>query len=319
MSCKIIKIVYVLTSNCNDIFADMNLISLWSLRQSNPDAHVSIIVDTLTMQNLVSKRHPILKESCEFIEINSSHESPAFRNRSIKTQIRKYIDGAFLYLDADTIICKNLSLLFNIKSLVAGVPNYNGKGDCSEIPSNEKEILQEMNWEVCPDHYTNGGVLFMADHPDVHDFCSIWHKRWTERLQKTGMYFDQPALNQALHESCVDFSWLPHKYNAQVSARPCTAANAAIWHIYSSRKSKQPKNVLNDLIQKKRQGITVSQISLADVCSKKHPWIINNLIDKHAVSKIQSSCGLVKFYSWEWLWLCGKYFQATKAAFRSIF
>lgn len=312
------RIVYVLTSDCNDIFADMNLISLWSLRQSNPDAHISIIVDTLTMKNLVSKHHPILKESCDFIEISSSYDTPAFRNRYMKTQIRRYIDGSFLYLDADTITCKDLKSVFDIKSLVAGVPNHNGKGNCSEIPYTEKELLKKMGWEVCPYYYVNGGVLFMADHPDVHDFCSIWHKKWSESSQKTGMFNDQPALNQALYESSVEFSWLSHQYNAQVHARPCTAANAAIWHIYSSGKYGQPNNVLNDLIQKKRQGINVSQISLTDVCSKKHPWIVKNPIDQYAISKIQNSFGVVRFYNWEWLWLCGKHFDATKAAFRSI-
>ncbi len=301
------KIVYVLTSNSRDIYADMNLVSLWSLQYSNPDCNVVIAMDSMTMKCLSESNHLILKENCEFVVVDVDNEINVFRNRYIKTQIRNYISGNFLYLDADTLIRDDLKPIFQTQTPIAGVPNHNGTGSPSEIPYNELKIINEMNWGNHVSFYLNGGVLFFADQQGVYKFCDIWHQRWLESSHKTSKYNDQPALNQALHKSGINYSLLPHRFNSQVHARPCKAFNAAIWHFYLSEPHNSPKNILSHCINILSSNKSNVKYTLEIMLSNNHPWICRNYLDKKAVENMTSSTSILDGDRWERLWLTRSY------------
>ena len=55
------KLVYVLTCAPEATYIEQALISIWSARYHNPDAHIVLLVDDLTNQLLVGKRAEVLE------------------------------------------------------------------------------------------------------------------------------------------------------------------------------------------------------------------------------------------------------------------
>lgn len=285
----------------------MHLVSLWSLLESNPGRSVIVLVDSVSSERLGKCAHPILSSEAEIRVIPCEEAPGGWRNRFVKTQVRKHVAGPLLYLDGDTLVRGDLAQVFRVDAMVAGVPNHNGLGTAAEIPAGERDILARNGWALDLPVYANGGVLFMNDCPETQAFCALWHKCWRESAETTGAHYDQPALNQALHESGVTFSWLDHRYNAQVHARPGTAQNAVIWHVYRSEVHPNPPTVLDHLLalqQSKRNDI---QASVAAACRLPHPWITRNPLDRTAVRSMMADTRILDGDRWERLWLTRKY------------
>jgi predicted glycosyltransferase involved in capsule biosynthesis len=68
---KPIQVAYVLTSNGKDVYADMNLISLRSLRYTNPNTKIILVCDLDTVQSLENYNHPILQEANQIISVKT--------------------------------------------------------------------------------------------------------------------------------------------------------------------------------------------------------------------------------------------------------
>jgi hypothetical protein len=301
-----IQVAYVLTSSGEDIYADMNLISLRSLRYSNPQTRVVLVCDSQTVQALELYKHKILEEADEVVSVNSSSQSASFRNRFVKTSLRQHLTGSFLYLDGDTLIRDDLSQIFLTNAFLAGVPNHNGSGSHQEIPGTELEVFEKFNWSS-PSHYVNGGVLYFSDQPDTYIFCNLWHEKWLECSTQTGKHFDQPSLNSAIKDSEISFTWLDHRFNAQVHARPHTAWGAAIWHIYFSGHHATPKTVLEKALEKSKHKYLISAVEVARFCQRPHPWLVSNPLDWLAISSMKSDQNIFNGDRWERLWLADKY------------
>ena len=316
-------VVYVLTSDGHDGYADMNLVSLWSLLESNPGRRVVVLVDSISSERLGNCAHPILSSEAEIRVIFCEEGPGGWRNRFVKTQVRKHVAGPLLYLDGDTLVRDDLADVFRVDAMVAGVPNHNGLGTAAEIPAGERDILARNGWALDLPAYANGGVLFMADYPETHAFCALWHKRWRESAETTGQHYDQPALNQALHESGVAFAWLDHRYNAQVHARPRTASDAAVWHVYRSEVHPNPPTVLDHLLALQKSERDDVRAAVAAACRSPHPWITRNPLDRAAVRSMTADSRILDGDRWERLWLARRYWRlasrvrvAVKSALR---
>lgn len=303
-------ICYVLTSDGTDSYADMNLVSAWSVRWSNPQVRIVVLSDTATQEALEARRHPILTEVDEFQSVEVPSASPKFKNRYIKTSLRRRIEGPFLFLDGDTLVRGSLTPIFETKASLAGVPNHSGTGVPSEIPKTERSIFKELGWTLPPNYYVNGGVLYFSDRSDAYKFCDLWHGRWIESSRKTRRHFDQVALNKAVNDSGVDFAWINHRFNAQVHARPSHAWGAVIWHIYLSGHHASPKTVLDVCLDRMRNGRPVDRSFVAKMCQREHPWLTNNPIDRIAVNGFRRHEEILNGSGWEHLWLADEHLQA---------
>jgi len=302
------QIAYVLTSNGKDIHADMNLISLRTLRYSNPDAKIVLVCDHETVQSLEKYNHIILKEADEIISVHTPSQPASFRNRFVKTSLRQHLSGSFLYLDADTVIRGNLAQIFNTQSSFAAAPNHSGSGHPNEMPTDEIENFNLLGWDL-PKYYVNGGVLFFADAPDTFNFCRIWHKKWLASAEKRGSFRDQPSLNSAIADSGVSFSWLPHRFNAQVDVRPIYVQDAVLWHLYSSNGGIAMKTVFDQYIDRLQKGENITSRQIEYLSNRQHPWQINNLVDWLCVIRLFSYKRFLEVNSLERLWMSRNYKQ----------
>jgi len=97
-------VAYVITSAGRDVFADMALVSILSMRISNPGLGIFVLCDEKSALTLSANKHRRLDVCDEFIAVPTPDGEPAFRHRWIKTQLCRYVDGNVLYIDAGTLV-----------------------------------------------------------------------------------------------------------------------------------------------------------------------------------------------------------------------
>ena len=107
-------ILYVLTSSENDLYLEELWVSLFSLHYFNKEVTVKVLSDEST-----AKRIKARPELCAMIDdlypVDVPQDYPAKeRSRFIKTNIRNLVEGDFLFIDTDTVICAPLDEVDNL-------------------------------------------------------------------------------------------------------------------------------------------------------------------------------------------------------------
>ncbi len=230
-----INVVYVLTTDGRDAFSDMAIVSILSVRLSNPTARIHILSDAESAAALTSSRHRLLEACDVFTGVETPAGPPEFRNRWIKTQADQFVDGDFLMLDADTLVARDVAAAWSDITDIGAVANHNAPDTANQIWSEDLEFTRLMGWGTKFPWYANGGVLFFRRTPGVRDFFQRWHKLWKCGAD-AGRLRDQPALNAALRESPVHVQQLPTVMNCQMNTGfSRTPVSTAIWHFYGSQ------------------------------------------------------------------------------------
>lgn len=110
-----------------------------------------------------------------------------------------------LYLDADTLVCDDVSDMFSILErvdLALAQDFIRGRGN--------REVYERNNISL-PTCFTefNSGVMVYNDTPEVHQLFESWKSIFMDMQANV----NQPALRKALYQSDVDFLTLPPEYN----------------------------------------------------------------------------------------------------------
>ncbi len=187
------SIAYTLISDETDFYYEQALISVYSLRLHNPNAIVHIIVDKDTFNTLSGKRKEIYKYVTSIISIDVPTEyNKMQRSRYLKTNLRKFIKGDYLFIDCDTLICKSLEDIDKFEGNIGLVADLNGELLLKDINTIDKcKKAGFKNMENQP--YYNSGIMLVKDTPLSHQFYHEWNKNWLISMQN-GVPFDQPAL-----------------------------------------------------------------------------------------------------------------------------
>lgn len=207
------KLVYVVTSSDKDIYLEQFFVSSYSAKYYMPDCYIILLTDVETEKSFSEKRKQELQYADEIISINldAKKNTAQKRSRLLKTNVRNYVKGDFLFIDCDTIIAKPLYEIDNCEyemaacwdshSLFKNNPYRNlCITDCKKINFNvEKE-----------DIYFNSGVIYCKDTENTHNFYERWNKNYIEGSSKVKM--DQPSfaktnfeLNHFIHK--LDDVW----------------------------------------------------------------------------------------------------------------
>jgi hypothetical protein len=231
-----IKYLYVLASDDSDYYLEQTLMSITSLKMYTPNAFVSLLIDDVTEKALVGKRRNILEfiNEVKIIKIDSQFNKKA-RSRWLKTSMRQHIEGDFLYIDGDTIICEDLKEVENFDINLGAVL------DC-HVPLNDhrrKKYVQDgekllgLSVSSKTDKYFNGGILFCRDIPICYSFFKEWHLLWLRGYLKNDI--DQPSLNQVN----IDFNDMIKEINGIWNCQILVGgmaflANAKIIHYFAT-------------------------------------------------------------------------------------
>lgn len=226
------QIVYVLVSSEKDVFLEELWVSVWSLRQYEPDVTVNVIVDELTAKRVKANVELMALITNVVVADVPENYTPKERSREIKTRIRELIKGDFFYIDTDTVICKPLSDIDNCEYDVAGIPDSNVLLKDNPFAGGMIGWVKEIfgsDVSNC-EYLINGGVIYAKDNDVAHELFRRWNKNWTYSCFEKGNSQDQPALWQSDHEMGNVIKLLPDIYNSQVAMSLQYFADAAIVH-----------------------------------------------------------------------------------------
>lgn len=229
------KIVFVLTSNCLDLYTTMTRVAIASLKLTNKNIFIILVCDEETINSLLKHKEPILLEIDELIKIKTPNYDNFFRNRYIKTNIQNIINDKFLFLDSDIFITRNIENIFKLNGDIAMAKNHSQDIIKNQIPKNNKQILKTMKWDTLKNIYFNGGVILFNNTEESKIFCNNWHNNWLQSYNITNSYKDTPALNHASNKMNIEISILENIYNYQMKFSKnnidyLEINNIAIWH-----------------------------------------------------------------------------------------
>ncbi len=211
-----IKIVYVMTGTEKPEYLNMLRISVASARLQMPSVDIEIVTDVDTGEYILSN-HIFDKD---VVTINSEKTPDGFttveKSRFLKTNLRQLVEGDFLYIDSDTIVCADFSEIKPEASvslvLDEHVPLYMQENSGSRILSGAEKV--GISLEGCTRYY-NGGVFLVKDDETAHEFFRRWYEKW-ESTRKPGMHQDQFSLNSVNMEmDCINE--LDGTWNCQVT------------------------------------------------------------------------------------------------------
>ena len=228
------QIVYTLISSRKDYFLEELWVSLYSLRLFHPEVVIKVLVDEPT--KLYMECFPKLCDMItEIVVVPVPEEYNAKqRSRVIKTTVRNVIDGTYLFIDTDTVVCKPLDGIDTLACDIAAVPD--GHLPLSELMFSPTESIKNIFGVDISDseYWFNSGVMYVADNENARAFYRSWNKNWAYSCFQKQQSQDQPALSVTNKEFGGLISKLDDKYNAQVAMSLKYFADAAIvhwWHM----------------------------------------------------------------------------------------
>lgn len=233
------KLVYVLTCAPEATYIEQALMSVWSARHWNPDAHIVLITDNLTDKLLIGKRAEILNYISEKIVVPFEDDSLSmmYRSRFIKTSVRQLIDGNFLFIDSDTIVCKSLADVDDFACEVGAVyeshlPIRDWHPGLLAAASKACAVI-DVDLPHEPEYFSSG-VLFVKDVDISYRLYDGWHHFWLESVAK-GSGIDQPSLAKASRDLGYVIKRIPDSYNCILFTEPQHTREAHILHIAAFR------------------------------------------------------------------------------------
>lgn len=212
------QIVYVVISSEEDLFLEELWASLFSLRIYHPKDTVKVLVDAPTAKRIHER--PALDEMItEVVTVEvPEHYSQMARSRVIKTTIRNIIDGPFLFIDTDTIICHTLEEVDNLNCDIAAVPDVHTT--LKQDPFGESKVnLLKNSFDIDitdAEYYFNSGVMYVADNELTHIFYKHWYDNWQLYLIDNVRRADQPPLVKTDKSFGYIIKRLPDVFNCQM-------------------------------------------------------------------------------------------------------
>jgi hypothetical protein len=232
VDCAKFSVAYAVTSDGRDAYADMALVSMLSVRLTNPHLRILAVCDEASAQALRHHRHRMLEVCDEVVDVVTGDGHPTFRNRLLKTQLCLHVPGPCLYLDADILVRGSLAQLPSHTTDIGAVANNNARSKDEMVWIGDEDFLRTMGWPPKFDTFVNGGVQFYHDTQGTRDFYELWHKLYVEGLERHADRQDQPSLNAAIKLSGVRCAVLPDIYNLQMKPGARGACGAAVWHFW---------------------------------------------------------------------------------------
>lgn len=189
------KIVYVLVSSDKDYYLEQVLISAYSLKHHNPSSYICLLVDDLTNERLVKISKIVRKHIDEVVCVELDRSlSNMKKSRVLKTSVRKYISGDYLFIDTDTVITGDLSAIDGCPYDLAAV--YDAHVLFAESPYRNMALRHSSmigNTDLkMRDVYYNSGVIYVKDNVRTQKFYERWNELWTIGARNS-VFMDQPS------------------------------------------------------------------------------------------------------------------------------
>ncbi len=281
------KFLYVLVSNEKDVYYEQTLMSALSLKHHNPDAFISLIVDDKTDLNMTGFRSKLKSMAQEYIVVPFDESiSNLIRSRLLKTNMRNYLQGDFLFLDGDTVVTtsiekkvENFDFELGAVSDLHGFINDKYHVKHKKINANRNIMNFKFSWEHI---YFNSGVIFSRDCEVSKKFFDKWHSFYKQCVEHQ-IYTDQLSFNESNHHLNFPLYEMSGDWNCQVREAynhlyripqiyPCLC-NSNVIHFFGSGndKEKEPHPLMEkSFFEKIKQQKEIDEKSLSIVYNPKN-------------------------------------------------
>lgn len=238
------KIVYTLVSSDNDYYLEQAYVSMCSVKYHEPFAEIVLVVDSLTKKTFAGERNKLLKFVNDIVEVELDKRYDAKkRSRILKSSVRKYVKGKFLYVDSDTLIVSSLN---HIDQFCSGVSAcYDSHSLFRDNPYRRMCIKHGklLEWPIeYAEEYFNSGVILVDDSESSYRF----YERWSNLLLKSfdlGIDMDQPSFAKANYELGNVVKRLDDVWNCQLRHGIKYLNKACIIHYLTTNKFKGEKQL----------------------------------------------------------------------------
>lgn len=232
------KIVYVVASLDADIYMEQALVSAWSARHYNQDSRIEMVCDQDTFATLDSGIRAHYKSLFDQIHVREFQPEQSMKERSrwLKTSLREIIDGNYLFLDTDTVVCSNLSFVDDYGFDIGMVLDQNCEmKDFLYAPGVTARTKKYFNIDISSEtQYFNSGVAYVKDSKQSHLFYEKWHELWKSKIQEIEGLKDQSSLaatNVLLGHQITEMSG---DMNCQIMVSIQHLHTAHIMHFYNT-------------------------------------------------------------------------------------
>lgn len=228
-------IVYVLISSEKDFFLEEFWVSLYSLRHFHPSDKVTVLTDAPTSKRIDDR--PALKALITEIKVVPMPDEydGRLRSRTLKTSVRNLIDGDFLTIDTDTVICQSLDEVDSLSIKNIGmVPEMHGSfKNHITYQFITKEIKRIYGVDVSDAPYWfNSGCMLVRDNSFTRDFFKKWNELWKYATFHKNASSDQRPLLKVDHDYGYIIECLPDTFNCQVALSIQYLHEAKILHFW---------------------------------------------------------------------------------------
>lgn len=220
----ITKIVYVLVSNPTDYYYEQMLISITTACLHTKDVFIEVVTDTATSKTFSGTRDKISTFASKITIVETPEGlSPMQISRYLKTNLRNLIDGDYLFIDTDTIVCKPLDDIDKLTCSIGAVYDNHIPWPIrkdSDTPSENwaREMASKVNpkIDIIGSYHFNSGIFFVRDTIENHEFYKRWSDNY-QRFSKNGVNFDQLSLCVTNREFENHISVIDPRWNCQLS------------------------------------------------------------------------------------------------------
>ena len=209
------KIVYTIISTEADIYLEQLMISVYSLLRNNSAVNVFIVTNRETFDSLTGWRASIKKMVSDIIVVDIPEGYNKMQcSRYLKTNLRKFIQGDYLFIDTDTIICGSLASIDDINVDIALCADCNAELLLNDVRTIERCKEAGFN-QMGGVPYFNSGVMYVRESKISHDFYKEWYESW-KFSSTNGIYLDQPSMNYVNNKMGQCIKELSGRWNCQI-------------------------------------------------------------------------------------------------------
>lgn len=232
------KIVYVVASLDADIYMEQAIVSAWSACHYNPDSRIEMVCDQDTYATLDSGIRAQYKSLFDQIHVREfqPEQSMMERSRWLKTTLREIIEGDYLYIDTDTVVCADLSDVDDYEFDLGMALDHNCEYKVylyRDGVIKRTKRLYDVDISNEPSYF-NAGVSYVKDTVPAHEFFRSWHELWTSKRYENEGLKDQSALaaTNVKHNHLI--TEISGDLNCQVMASIQYLHTAKIMHYYNT-------------------------------------------------------------------------------------
>lgn len=186
------QLLYILVSSGADVYTEQALVSATSARWRNPSARMVLLSDADTQVP-----DALARLFDRVIRVPFPADVPAMkRSRLLKTGMRSYVEGDFLFIDADTVVARPLEEIDAITAPLAACRDLHSPFQEHPHYRATVNMCRRLGFDASAEaEYFNSGVLLVKDSPENHAFFQAWQQNYLAGYA-AGIRPDQPSLAQ---------------------------------------------------------------------------------------------------------------------------